>query len=120
MQALKAKVAELKKDSADEIGEMQELVKRAQAAAEAAASSSFALDPNLLEKRANGVTCPSTEKMASTSPAPPKSPPGRSPRDATTPDARSCRGSGTSRAVLPPQGGRAQARRRHCLTFRPN
>ena len=119
VQALKAKVAELEKDNADEIGEMQELVKRAQAAAEAAASSSFALDPNLLEKR-NGVTCPSTEKMASTSPAPPKSPPGRLPRATmTTPDARSRRGSGTSRAV-PPQGGRAQARRRHCLTFRPN
>jgi hypothetical protein len=64
VQALKAKVAELKKDSADEIGEMQELVKHAQAAAEAAASRNFALDPNLLEKRANGVTCPSTEKMA--------------------------------------------------------
>jgi len=64
VQALKAKVAELKKDSADEIGQMQELVKEAQAAAEAAASRSFALDPNLLEKRANGVTCPSTEKMS--------------------------------------------------------
>jgi hypothetical protein len=51
VQALKVKVAELKKDSADEIGEMQELVKHAQASAEAAASRSFALDPNLLEKR---------------------------------------------------------------------
>ena len=54
VQALKAKVAELKKDSADEIGQMQELVKEAQAAAEAAASRSFALTQTCLRREPTG------------------------------------------------------------------